>query len=123
VVENLNDHWTSVLYDREKKRLRPLGMEGNQAYCQRGLDERGGKIFLGHPFTLDHPELWLSVVQTGAQELTMQIHNPTDAAVTARVTRSPYFDFVTCPNFAAAVPAGTTADYVLTGTKAEKVGG
>ena len=123
VVENLNDHWTSVLYDREKQRLRPLGMEGNKAYCQRGLDERGGKIFLGHPFTLDHPELWLSVVQTGAQELTMQIHNPTDAAVTAQVTRSPYFDFVTCPDFAAPVPAGTTVDYVLTGAQAEKVGG
>ena len=122
VVENLNDKWSSVLYERDGKRLRPLGMEGNKAYCQRGLDERKGKIFVGHPFTLDKPELGLSVVQTGAGELTVQIHNPTDAAVTAQVTRSPYFDFVTCADFAAPVPAGATVDCVIKGAEAQKVG-
>jgi len=115
VVENLNGQWTSVLYDRQAKRLRPLGMHENMAYAHRTPADRGGKIFIGHPFTLDKPELWLSVVQTEEQELTVQIHNPTDQTVAARVQRSSFFDFVACENFKVDVPAGQTVEYVLAG--------
>ncbi|HEY3416496.1 MAG TPA: hypothetical protein VGM23_06405, partial [Armatimonadota bacterium] len=121
IVENLNDHWSSVLYDRESKRFRPLGMEGNKAYCQRALDERKGKIFIGHPFTLDKPALWLSAVQTDKDEITLQLHNPSDRPETAKVTRSPYFDFVTCTDFDVSVPAGTTVEYLLKGTTVQQV--
>ena len=113
-VENLNDKWTSVLYDREKQRLRPLGMHDNKAYCHRGPAERGGKIFIGHPFTLDTSELWLTTVQTQEREITLQVHNPTDKPVSARLTRSPYFDFVACDDFDMNVPAGQTVEYSLT---------
>jgi len=115
VVENLNQRWTSVLYDRAKKRLRPLGMHDHKAYCHRAPAERRGKIFIGHPFTVDKPELCLSVVQTRPHELTLQIHNPTDQPASARVTRTPQFGFVTCDSFAVKVPAGQTVEYVLTG--------
>ena len=114
IVENLNDRWTSVLYDRARKRLRPLGMTGSAAYCHRTPDERRGPIFIGHPFTLDDERLCLSVVQTHDRELTVQIHNPTDQAASVRVTRSPFFDFVTGGDFEAQVPAGQSAEYVLT---------
>ena len=114
VVENLNDKWTSVLYDREKNRLRPLGMHANKAYCHRAPAERGGKTFIGHPFTLSKSELWLTTVQTGVRELTVQVHNPTDKPVAARMTRCPYFDFVTCDDFNLNVPAGQTVEYCLT---------
>lgn len=114
VVENLNDKWTSVLYDREKNRLRPLGMHDNKAYCHRAPAERGGKIFIGHPFTLDKSELWLTTVQTGERELTVQVHNPTNNPVAARLTRSPYFDLVACDDFDLNIPAGQTLEYCLT---------
>jgi len=117
VVENLNDRWTSVLYDRGAKKLRPLGMHDNSAYCHRPPPERGGRIFVGHPFTLDHPELWLSVVQTRERELTVQIHNPTARAVTTQVSRSPFFDFVTCKGFGVEVQAGATVERVVTGSE------
>jgi len=120
VVENLNDKWTSVLYDREKQQLRPLGMHDNKAYCHRAPEDRGGRIFIGHPFTLDHPELWLSVVQTGKVTLTLQINNPTDRAATVRIRRSPYFDFVSCEDFSADVPAGGTVEYVATAGSVKK---
>ena len=113
IVENLNDRWTSVLYDRARKRLRPLGMTGNAAYCHRAPAERRGRIFIGHPFTLDDKRLWLSVVQTHDRELTLQIHNPTDQAASVRVTRSPFFDFVTCEDIEVQIPAGRSAEYVL----------
>ena len=114
IVENLNDKWTSVLYDREKNRLRPLGMHDNTAYCHRAPNERGGEIFIGHPFTLDQPELWLTAVQTEEREITVQVHNPTDKPIAARLTRSPYFDFVAGDDFDLDVPAGQTVEYRLT---------
>ncbi|HEY3396420.1 MAG TPA: hypothetical protein VGM19_02065 [Armatimonadota bacterium] len=123
VVENLNDRWTSVLYDRTAKRLRPLGGAGGRAYAHRALDESQGKLFLGHPFTLDQANLNLSAVQTGPQEITLQINNPTDAPVTTKVTRAPQFDFVTNADFPATIPAGSMVEYVLTGATVTKAGG
>jgi len=113
VVENLNDKWTSVLYDRDAKRMRPLGMHDNKAYCHRALDERKGKIFIGHPFTLDKPQLWLSVVQTGVKELTLQVHNPTDRAVVTKVRQSPFFDMVSTEEVEVTVPAGQTVELTV----------
>ena len=115
VIGNLNDRWTSVLYDRRARKLRPLGMHDNKAYCHRAPTDRSGRIFIGHPFTLDRVEIWLSVVQTREGELTMQIHNPTEKAASVHVKRSPFFDFVTCKDFDVQIPAGRSAEYVLTG--------
>ena len=113
-MENLNDHWTSVLYDRQAKRFRPLGMYDNKAYCHRAPEERGGKIFVGHPFTVDRPELWVTAVQTRDHELTVQLHNPTDGKIATAVHRSPFFDFLPCADFNVEIPAGATLDYRIT---------
>ncbi len=115
VVENLNDKWTSVLYERESKRLRPLGMFANAVYCHRAPEERKGKILIGHPFTLSSPDLSLSVVRTGEKELTLQIHNPTDREMEVTVSRNPIFDFVAAADFAVTIPAGQTIEKVLGG--------
>ena len=63
---------------------------------------------------VDKPELWLTTVQTGNRELTVQIHNPTDKPIAARLTRSPYFDFIACDDFDLNVPAGQTVEYYVT---------
>jgi hypothetical protein len=110
MVTELNDKWTSVLYERDAGRFRPLGMHDNKAYCHRTPEERGGKIFIGHPFTLDRSELWLSAVQTRERAITLQIHNPTDQPVSAQVRRSPFFDFVACEDFSVDIPPGSTVE-------------
>lgn len=110
MVTGLNDKWTSVLYERDAKRFRPLGMHDSKAYCHRTPEERGGKIFIGHPFTLDRSELWLSAVQTRERAITLQIHNPTDQPVSAQVRRSPFFDFVVCEDFSVDIPPGSTVE-------------
>jgi hypothetical protein len=113
VVENLNDRWTCVLYDRDGKRMRPLGTFADAAYCHRAPDERRGRILIGHPFTLDRRELWLSVVQTGLRELTLQIHNSTDQPMETTVSRNPLFDLVLAQDFQVRVPAGQTVERVV----------
>jgi len=114
VIENLNDQWTAVLYERNNKRYRPIGMLADRAYVQLGVGTEDPLLFIGHPFTLDKPELWLSVVQTNAKELTIQVHNPTDRALCSVVQRSRFFDMVLCDDFEVTVPAGQTVEYLVT---------
>jgi len=113
VVTNLNDRWTSVLYDRDAKRMRPLGMAGNRAYCHRPPDQRGGRIFIGRPFTAGNPELFLSVVQTGEKELTLQVNNPADAPIETTIVRNPAFDLVPAEDFTVSIPTGGMVEKVL----------
>ena len=120
-VDNLNDRWTSVLYDRNAKRFRPLAMVENTAYCHRAPFDRTGNLFIGHPFTLDCPDVWITVVQTRDHELTVQIHNPTDGARTANIKRTPAFDFIECDNFTVKLGAGQTREYRITPRGVEAV--
>jgi len=99
-----------------------LGMCDGGAYCHRRPTDRRSRVFIGHPFTADNKDLWLSVVQTNAAELTLQIHNPTDAPITTTVRRTPYFDLLPTPPIHTAVPAGATVEYVLTGKGAKRSG-
>ena len=117
VVDNLCQNWASVLYERDSKRFRPLGMRQGAAYCHRTPDERSGELFIGHPFTADRPDIFISVAQTGKDELTLQLHNPGTAPVRTTLTRSPFFDFVSCPPIAADLPAGSTKTFMAAGDK------
>jgi hypothetical protein len=102
------------LYDRNAKRFRPLAMVENTAYCHRAPFDRTGNLFIGHPFTLDCPDVWITVVQTRDHELTVQIHNPNDGARTANIKRTPAFDFIECDNFTVKLGAGQTREYRIT---------
>jgi hypothetical protein len=113
IVKNLNKRWSSVLYDRRSKTMRPLGMEGGQAYCHRAPEEREGEIFIGHPFTSNNENLWLMAVQTGEHEMTLQIHNPTEHPISASIKRTPYFDMVEDGNFDIEVAAGEMVERKL----------
>ena len=113
VVDHLNNRWSSVLYDRKARKMRPLGMSGGKAYCHLPPTEKESDLYIGHPFTLDRDSLWLSVVQTGEKEVTLQIQNPADKPVTTTVHRSPYFDFVQSADFKITVPAGSCVERQL----------
>jgi len=109
VVEGLTDRWCSVLYDREARLWRPLAMMGGTAYAHvdlTGERPEARRLFVGHPFTCDRPELHLTLVQTAESEFTLAVHNPTDEEVAAAITRSPWFDLVAEETLEASVPAG-----------------
>ncbi len=107
-VSGLHDHWSAYLYDRERKQARPVGMFEGKAWatvCLRGALD----LFVGHPVTATSPELTLQVTQTGDNSWRVEIHNPTDAAITATVQVNPRFDPLAAKGVAAeqlTVPAG-----------------
>ena len=114
IVENLNNKWTSVLYDRDAKKMRPLGMNDNKAYCHRSLKERTGRLFIGHPFTLDNKNLNLSFVQFGDKDFLLQVSNPTDKAITTTLRKTKFFDLIKFKDRTISIPAGGFKDLIVT---------
>jgi len=109
VVEGLNDRWTAVHYERRARRYRPIGMHEGRAYSHLNLT--GPKpapvvLFVGHPFTCDRDEMFLTLVQTGKRELLLQVHNPTDRDVSTVIRRSKWFDLADRDEIKVQVPAG-----------------
>lgn len=93
-VSNLREHWTVALVDLADCRWRPLGVLESTAYGTLDTAERDWDVFIGHPVIADDEDLVLNLVQTGAAEWTLEIHNPTDRTVAARVSRSPFFNLL-----------------------------
>jgi len=108
VVENLNDRWTAVYYDRKKNTSRPLGMHAGAAYAHVPPGKLQSDIFIGHPFTCDQPKVFMTVVQTGEKEWLMSLHNPTDKPLIINARRSNYFGALPMYPIQATVPAGQT---------------
>ena len=116
IVKGLNDRWCSVMLDRDTRLWRPLAMHEGAAWTHldlTGADPQPANVFIGHPFTCDHPELFLTLVQTGEAEFTLAVHNPTEAEVTARLTSAPWFDLVAPDALTATVPAGDSVTLTL----------
>lgn len=68
-------------------------------------------VFLGHPVTADDPRLVIQVTQSGAAAWDVEIHNRTDASITARVKVNPAFDPLHGTTFGDAplvIPAGSS---------------
>lgn len=90
-VSNLNDRWTAYLFDRTLKQARPLGMLEGKAWARLILHGTLD-VFVGHPVTCDRPELFLTLVQTGADAWALEVHNPTDQPLKTVVAKNPFFD-------------------------------
>ncbi len=109
IVEGLNDRWGSVMLDRETRLWRPLAMHEGAAWAHLDLtarDPQPASIFIGHPFTCNNPELFLTLVQTAPGEFTLAVHNPTVAEVSATLTPAPWFDLVAPEALTVTVPTG-----------------
>ena len=108
MVENLNDRWTAVFYERNRKRCRPIAMHRSVAYAQLGVGAEDTSLFVGHPFTCDQPEVFLNLVQTGERSFLLEIHNPTDERKTVRLARSRSFDLAPAGGFSIDVDPGAS---------------
>jgi hypothetical protein len=109
-VSGLNDRWSAVLYDRELKKGRPIGVLEGKAWATVNLAGRAD-LFIGHPVLVDDADLCVQFTQCREQAWTLEIHNPTDAPVTARIRANPAFDPLkgkTLPDGAVAIPAGAS---------------
>ncbi|MCG2660502.1 MAG: hypothetical protein L6437_09685, partial [Kiritimatiellae bacterium] len=108
VVENLNDKWAAIYYEREKKRCRPVGLLDNAAYVQLGTGAEDPHVFIGHPFTCNNRDVFLNLVQTGEKHWTLEIHNPTDQLVKLEIKKSKWFDLIKTDDFGVTVNAGAS---------------
>ncbi len=109
-VSGLNDRWSACLYDRGLKQARPIGVLEGTAWATINLTGRAD-LFVGHPVLVDNPELFVQFTQSGESSWTVEVHNPTDAAVTTRIRANPAFDPLknhNLPAEAVTIPAGSS---------------
>lgn len=90
-VSGLNDRWSAMLLDRKLKKSRPVAVFENAAWAVLPLHGEND-LFIGHPVFCENPELFIQTTQTGETEWNVEIHNPTDQAVDAKITANPFFD-------------------------------
>ena len=109
-VSGLNDRSSAFLYDRSLKQARPVGVFEGKAWATIALAGRAD-LFVGHPVLADSPELFVQLTQCGDDAWTLELHNPTDAPIVARVRANPAFDPLkgkAFPDRSVTVPAGAS---------------
>jgi hypothetical protein len=107
-VSGLHDNWSAVLYDRGRKQARPIGVVENRAWATVVLPGTLD-LFVGHPVVADNPQVRLQVTQSGEKSWHVEVHNPTEAALTVKVWANPLFDPLaakTIPPETMTVPGG-----------------
>jgi hypothetical protein len=90
-VAGLHDNWSAVLYDRGRKQARPVGVFEGRAWATVVL-AGGLDVFVGHPVTADDPRLAIQATQSGENRWTIEVHNPTADAITAKIAPNHWFD-------------------------------
>jgi hypothetical protein len=84
-------------------------MHENSAYAHLDLTQKNPKpqkSFVGHPFTCDRPEVFLTLVQTGEKEFLLSANNPTTESMNVKITKSKFFDLTTKDEMSVEIAAG-----------------
>lgn len=111
-VSDMNDRWSAVLYDRTLGQARPVGIAEGTAWATI-IPNAKTDLFIGHPVVCDKPELFLQVTQTGEEQWSLEVHNPTDNAVQTQVTANRGFDpLLAHPAETVEIPAGSSVKLV-----------
>ncbi len=100
-VSHLKDRWSACLNGRDRKKARPIGAFEGKAWATVNISGQAD-LFVGRPVLVDNPELFLQVTQSGKNAWTIEVHNPTDAAIATSIRANPAFD----PLRNAVLPAG-----------------
>lgn len=111
-LSGLNDRQVAVLAKPDDVRLVPV--EGGTAYVALRDEESDCSLFVGHPFVCTSKDLVLGLSKQIGRPWILEVHNPTDRPVRAKVSADPR-----CPAFAFArdlkVEAGASLDFELQG--------
>ena len=93
-VRGINENWPVFLVDLGARRCRPLGVLEGTAYAVMDTSERDWDVLIGHPVSASDPEVSLALVQTADDEWSLEVHNPTGRAISAKIRRSEFFDLI-----------------------------
>jgi hypothetical protein len=89
-VANLNPRWPVFFADLTAGQRRPIGRDSEgAAYVAYDLGTVARDIFIGHPFVCAHPEITLTVAQTGPSSYQVEAHNPTDQPMDTTISANP----------------------------------
>jgi len=113
IITNLNSRWSAVYYERDKKRYRPIGMLKDKAYAHIPPFTKPQKLFIGHPFTCDKKEIFITLVQTGKEKFILSLNNPTDRILNVNLKKSPFFNFIKFKSCKISIPAGEVKKIIL----------
>jgi len=78
-------------YDLDKKQLLILPVFEYKATTSVNTTRGENKLYIGELFHCDNQDVRLSCVQDGTDKLLLELHNPTDKALTAKLTAVPGF--------------------------------
>jgi hypothetical protein len=114
VVEGLNDRWSAVIAEAAADPRFIAAFEG-RGYTVTDLRQGAKSLFVGHPVRCGDDRLFLNLVSWSADRAVVEVHNPTEAVLTAWVATSPACRFV--PSAKTNVTVGPGASVMVTLTK------
>ena len=114
-MEGLEDNGCAAVMGTKHPWLRWIGVAGGKGWLQEDID-RGSDLWIGNVFVCDNKAVKLTLVDQGQAEgkqPLLEVHNPTDQAITATVTSPAH-----CPRYGGTklqvpVPAGATTVVVV----------
>ncbi len=107
-VHDLHPERPVVLYDRARRRWRPLGALEGVAYATLDTAERDWRVFIGHPVGLSNPSATFALTQTATDVWMLEIHNPTGRAIQADAAPAPEFDLLDWDGETVTLPPGSS---------------
>jgi hypothetical protein len=89
-IRGLNDNWDTVVWGDYGEGLRRIPVRDGVGYASIDpIRASGREVWIGHPVTCNQPQARLLVLENGPAVCEVQVHNPTDAAMTVRFRSSP----------------------------------
>jgi hypothetical protein len=104
-------------YDLARKQLLILPVLEGKALTTVNLPRWENKLYIGELFHCDNPDVLVSCVQDGADKLLLEVHNPTDKALTAKLSAVAGFAALSGLDKTLSVPAYSSVKLELPATK------
>ncbi len=107
-VSGLSGKWDAGIYDMDTHALKPIGVTDGIGYT-RFSTKTARHMWVGNLLAADNEDVWVQLKDMDWRRPVVRLHNPTDAAITTRVTGL-------LPPLAGrtgtfTVPAGTTVEF------------
>lgn len=109
-VEGIADNGCAAVYSTARPWLRWVGVAEGRAWLQEDVD-KGSEIWVGNVFVCDQPEAKLTLIDQGlaaGSQPYLEVHNPTDRAMTALITSPPHTPLYGGSRFSLEVAAGSS---------------
>jgi len=109
-VDGIEDNGCAAVYGTKHPWLRWVGVAEGKAWLQEDIDQ-GSDLWIGNVFVCDNKAVKLTLVDQGqaqGKQPFLEVHNPTDQAITATVTSPPHCPLYGGTKLQVQVEAGAT---------------